>query len=116
MNHMMCNPLFGKQESQESIQESQNQAKILKDSRIMSIKIQSCGPLASGFIKHTDKLNENTREEQPVSHKFLVYKSTTLSHNKFQHIYSFNHVALENISPVLAPVPCCHMLSYAPLK
>ena len=32
MNHMMCNPLFGKQESQESIQEPQNQAKIPKDS------------------------------------------------------------------------------------
>ena len=64
MNHMMCNPLFGKQESQESIQESQNQAKIPKDSRIMSIKIQSCRHLASGFIKHTDKLNENTREER----------------------------------------------------
>ena len=50
---MMCNPLFGKQESQESIQESQNQAKILKDSRIMSVKIQSCGPLASGFKEET---------------------------------------------------------------
>ena len=45
MNHMLCYPLFGKQESQESIQESRNQAKILKDSRIMLIKIQSCGPL-----------------------------------------------------------------------
>ena len=29
----MCNPLFGKQESQKSIQESQNQAKIPKDSK-----------------------------------------------------------------------------------
>ena len=47
MNHVMSYPLFGKQELQESIQECQNQAKIPKDSRIMSIKIQSCGPLAS---------------------------------------------------------------------
>ena len=53
MNHMMCNPLFGKQESQESIQESQNQAKILKDSRITSVKSQSCRPLASGFKEET---------------------------------------------------------------
>ena len=45
MNHVMCHPLFGNQESQESIQESQNQAKIPKDSRITSIKIQICGPL-----------------------------------------------------------------------
>ena len=55
MNHMMCNPLFGKQESQESIQESQNQAKIPKDSRIMSVKSQSCGPLASGFKEETHR-------------------------------------------------------------
>ena len=46
---MMCNPLFDKQESQESIQESQNQAKIPKDSRITSVRSQSCGSLASGF-------------------------------------------------------------------
>ena len=60
MNNMMCNPLFGKQESQELIQESQNQAEILKDSRIMSVKSQDCGPLTSGFRKkHTDKLNFN---------------------------------------------------------
>ena len=45
MNHVICYPFFGKQESHESIQESQNQAKIPKDSRITSIKIQSCGPL-----------------------------------------------------------------------
>ena len=55
MNHMMYNPLFGKQESQESIQESQNQAKIPKDSRIMSVKSQSCGPLASGFKEETHR-------------------------------------------------------------
>ena len=30
MNHMMYKPIFGKQESQESIQESQNQAKVAK--------------------------------------------------------------------------------------
>ena len=46
----MRNSLFGKQESQELIQESRNQAKIAKDSRIMSIKIQSCGPLGMDFI------------------------------------------------------------------
>ena len=48
----MHNSLFGKQESQESIQESRNQAKISKDSRITSIKIQSCGPLGynSGIV------------------------------------------------------------------
>ena len=34
MNHVMCYPFFGKQESHESIQESQNHAKIPKDSRI----------------------------------------------------------------------------------
>ena len=39
-------------------------------------------------------------------------KSMTLSHYKFQHTYSLNHVALENLSPVLASVPSCHMLSY----
>ena len=41
----MCYALFGKQESQESVKKSQNQANIPKDSRITSIKIQSCGPL-----------------------------------------------------------------------
>ena len=51
MNHAMRKPLFGKQESLESIQESWNQAKIPKDSRITSIKIQSCGPLVHGPIK-----------------------------------------------------------------
>ena len=30
MNHLMCKSLFGKQESQESIQECQNQGKILE--------------------------------------------------------------------------------------
>ena len=55
MNHMMCNPLFDKQESQESIQESQNHAKILKDSKITSVKSQSCGPLASGFKEETHR-------------------------------------------------------------
>ena len=49
----MRNLLFGKQESQESIQESQNQAKIPKDSRITSFKSQSCGPIASGFKEET---------------------------------------------------------------
>ena len=49
MNYVMCYPLFGKQESQESIKESQNQAKIPKDSRITSIKIQSCGPLVTAI-------------------------------------------------------------------
>ena len=55
MNHMMCNPLFGKQESQESIQECQNQAKIPKDSRITSVQCQSCGPLASEFKEETHR-------------------------------------------------------------
>ena len=41
MNHGMCYPLFGKQESQESVKESQNQAKIPKDSRITLIKIKN---------------------------------------------------------------------------
>ena len=45
MNHVLYKPLFGKQESLESIQESWNQAKIPKDFRITLIKIQSCGPL-----------------------------------------------------------------------
>ena len=49
MNHVMCYSLSGKQESQESIKESQNQAKIPKDSRITSIKIQSCGPLVTAI-------------------------------------------------------------------
>ena len=53
MNHIMYNPLFGKQESLESIQESQNQAKIAKDSRNTLVKSQSCGPLASGFKEET---------------------------------------------------------------
>ena len=44
MYHTIYKSLFGKQESQESIQESRNQAKNL-DSRITSMKIQSCGPL-----------------------------------------------------------------------
>ena len=55
MNHMMCNPLFGKQESQESIQESQNQGKIPKDSRITSVKSQSFGPFVSGFKEETHR-------------------------------------------------------------
>ena len=55
MNHMMCKPLFGKQELQESIQESQNQANIPKDSRITSVKSQSCGPLNSGFKEETHR-------------------------------------------------------------
>ena len=45
MNHAIHKPLFGKQESQKLIQESRNQAKNLKDSRITSTNIQSCGPL-----------------------------------------------------------------------
>ena len=45
MNHVTPKLLFGKQESQELIQESRNQAKMPKDSRITSIEIQSCGPL-----------------------------------------------------------------------
>ena len=52
---MRFKPLFGKQESLESRQESWNQAKISKDSRITSIKIQSCRPLGSvtpGFDKY----------------------------------------------------------------
>ena len=44
MNHVQDKALFGKQESQESIEESQNQAKI-SDSRITSTKIHSCRPL-----------------------------------------------------------------------
>ena len=51
MNHMMCNPLFGKQESQESIQEYQNQAKIPKDSRITSIKFRVADPSPLGLRK-----------------------------------------------------------------
>ena len=43
-DHVRLKPLFGKQESLELRQESWNQAKIPEDSRITSIKIQSCGP------------------------------------------------------------------------
>ena len=40
MNHVMHKPLFGKQEWQKSIQESQNQAaKIPKDFRITSRRV-----------------------------------------------------------------------------
>ena len=46
MNHVMHKPLFGKQESQESIQESRNQAKILKIPESCQQKFQSCGPLS----------------------------------------------------------------------
>ena len=52
MNHMKCKLLFGKQESLESIQESWNQAKILKDSRIASIKIQSSGTIEKTLNKY----------------------------------------------------------------
>ena len=45
MNPVMHKPLFGKQESQESIQESLDQAKISKDTEIMPMKIQSSIPL-----------------------------------------------------------------------
>ena len=45
-NHVRPKPLFGKQESLESRQESWNQTEIPKDSRITWIKIQSCGPLS----------------------------------------------------------------------
>ena len=124
MNHMMCNPLFGKLESKESIQESQNQAKIPKDSRIMSIncnkfRVADLSPLGLRK-KHTDKLIFNFMKILEKSSLLVTNpwftKSTTLSHYKFQHTYSLNHIALENLSPVLAPVPSCHTLSYAPLK
>ena len=55
MNHVMYKPLFGKLESQESIQESRNQARI-PDSRIMLTKIPSSGPLARDTT-HTIELN-----------------------------------------------------------
>ena len=58
MNHMMSKPLFGKQESLNTIQESWNQPKISKDSRIMLIKILSCGPLSVGFCA-TNKISNN---------------------------------------------------------
>ena len=55
----MCYPLFGKQESQESIQESQNQAKIPKDSRITSIQIQSYGPLDLECVNIPETVNNS---------------------------------------------------------
>ena len=115
MNHMMCNPLFGKQESQESIQ---NQAKILKSHRS---KFRVANPSPLGVRKkHTDRLNFNfmkiLEKSSPLVTNTWFTKLTTLFHYKFQHTYSLNHVALENLSPVLAAVPSCHTLSYAPLK
>ena len=44
MNYVICIPLFGKQESQELILESWNQAKIPMDSESRRRKF-SCGPL-----------------------------------------------------------------------
>ena len=121
MNHMMYNPLFGKKETQESIQESQNQAKIPKDSTITSVKTQSADPSPLGLRKkHTNKLNFNfmkiLEKSSPLVTNPWFTKSTTLSHYKFQHTYSLNHVALENLSPVLASVHSWQRLSYAPLK
>ena len=106
----MCNPLFGKQESQESIQESQIQTKIPKDSRITSVKVRVADPSPLGLKKkHTDKLNFNfmkiLEKSSPLVTNPWFTKSTTLSHYEFQHTYSLNHVALEHLSPVLASVP-----------
>ena len=50
---MIRKPLFGKQESQELIQESWNQAKIQKDSRIMLIKIQAYRPSVHAVVHDT---------------------------------------------------------------
>ena len=47
MNHVICIPLFGKQESQELVLESWNQAKIPKDSESRRRKF-SYGPLGAG--------------------------------------------------------------------
>ena len=121
MNHMICNPLFGKQESQELIQESQNQAKIPKNSELRRSNVRVADPLLLGLRKkHTNNLNFNfmkiLEKSSPLVTNPWFTKSTTLSHYKFQHTYSLNHVALENFSPVLASVPSCHTLSYAPLK
>ena len=110
---MLCNPLLGKQESQESIQESQNQDKIPKDSRITSVKVRVADPSPLGLRKkHTDKLNFNFMKILEKSCSLVTNswftKSTTLYYYKFQHTYFLNHVALENLSPVLASVPSCH--------
>ena len=50
MNHVIHKSLFGKHELQESFQESRNQAKIQKDFRITSMKIQSCKPLDRALL------------------------------------------------------------------
>ena len=55
----MCYPLFGKQESQESIQESQSQAKIPKDSRITSIQIQSYRSLELECVNIPETVNNS---------------------------------------------------------
>ena len=114
MNHMMCNPLFGKQESQESSQDSER-----FQNHIGQVRVADPSPLDLRK-KHTDKLNFNfmkmLEKSSPLVTNPWFTKSTTLSHYKFQHTYSLNHVALENLSPILASVPSCHTLSYAPLK
>ena len=115
MNHMMCNPLFGKQESKESIQ---NQAKIPESRRS---KFRVAEPLPLGLRKkHTNKLNFNfmkiLEKSSPLVTNLWFTKSMTLSRYKFQHTYSLNHIALENLSSILAAVPSCHTLSYTPLK
>ena len=60
--------------------------------------------------------SENTREEQPVSHKSLVYENNDpVSLQIFyedQHTYSLNHVALENLF-LLSFLP--HFLPHAVL-
>ena len=85
----MCNPLFGKQESQESIQESQNQGKIPKDSKITSInkfRVAELSPLGLRK-KHTDKINFNfmkiLEKSSPLVTNPWFTKSTTLSHYRF---------------------------------
>ena len=86
---MMCNPLFGKQESQESIQESQNQAKIPESRRS---KVRVADPsLLDLRKKHTDKLNFNLmkilEKSSPLVTNPWCTKSTILSHYKFQRTY-----------------------------
>ena len=75
----MCNPLFGKQESQEAIQESLNQAKILNDSRITSIKTQSCGPSALYDNVHMCNANKTFLEMNEVAH-YVCTSSCTEYH------------------------------------
>ena len=119
MNHMISNPLFGNHKNQFRNLRIKPRLQKIPESR--GSKFRVADPLPLGLRKkHTNKLNFNFMKTLEKSSSLVTNpwftKSMTLSHYKFQHTYSLNHVALENLSPVLAPVLSSHTLSYAALK